>query len=362
MLSQWNRLTVQDGVICRVVQDSQTNETITQIWVPQQRTSVLLENYHDKTGHQGVERTLSLLRRHFYWVGMEGTLRDFIQACPRCIFRKARPESKAPLVPFTAQTPLNVVAMDFLSLGRPADRYQNILVITDLFTKSAWAVPTVDQSALTTARVLWNCVIQPFGCPEVFHSDQGANFESNLVKELWALYGCRKSRTSVYHPQGNGVCERFNQTLLDLLGTLEREQQSRWVEHLPSLVHAYNNTMHSTTGYAPMYLMFGRHACLPLDLALGVPRQDGANSVQEWVSTHHERLTYAYGKASENSSKAAAKNKRLYDRTARDSPLLSGERVLVWDNRRRAKGKLGDRWESQPYVIVRQLSRGARCM
>ncbi|KAL7862813.1 hypothetical protein SRHO_G00117970 [Serrasalmus rhombeus] len=200
MLSQWNRLTMQDGVICRVVQDPQTNEAVSQIWVPQHYIITLLEAYHDETGHQGVERTLSLLKRHFYWVGMESSVRDFIRLCPRCTFRMARPESKAPLVPFTAQGPLHIVAMDFLSLGRPADRYQNILVITDLFTKFAWAVPTVDQSALTTARVMWNCVIQPFGCPEVFHSDQGPNFESALVKELCALYGCRKSRTSVHHP------------------------------------------------------------------------------------------------------------------------------------------------------------------
>ncbi|KAL7837443.1 hypothetical protein SRHO_G00271540 [Serrasalmus rhombeus] len=359
MLSQWNRLTMQDGVICHVVQDPQTNEAVSQIWVPQHHIITLLEAYHDETGHQGVERTLSLLKRHFYWVGMESSVRDFIRLCPRCTFRKARPESKAPLVPFTGQGPLHIVAMDFLSLGRPADRYQNILVITDLFTKFAWAVPMVDQSALTTARVMWNCVIQPFGCPEVFHSDQGPNFESALVKELCALYGCRKSRTSVYHPQGNGVCERFNQTLLDLLGTLEHEQQSRWVEYLPSLVQAYNNSVHTITGYAPTYLMFGRHMRLPLDLALGVPRQGEEDGVQEWVKRHHERLTYAYCKVSANSAKAAAKNKRLYDRTARDSlPLLAGERVLVWDNRRRAKGKLGDRWESQPYVIIRQLSTG----
>ena len=75
------------------------------------------------------------------------------------------------MVPIHPEAPLHMVAMDFLTLGRPVDRYQNILVLTDLFTKYAWAVPTTDQTAVTTARVLWKAVIQPFGCPEVLHSE-----------------------------------------------------------------------------------------------------------------------------------------------------------------------------------------------
>lgn len=131
--------------------------------------------------------------------------------------------------------------MDFLTLSHPTDRYQNILVMTDLFTKFAWAIPTADQMATATAHALWNHVIQPFGCPETLHSDQGPNFESKLILELCNLYGCRKSHTTPYHPQGNGGCGRFNQTLLNLLGTLETEKQNRWPEYLPGLVHAYSN-------------------------------------------------------------------------------------------------------------------------
>lgn len=107
---------------------------------------------------------------------------------------------------------MHIVALDFLTLGRPSDRYRNILVMTDLFSKFAWAVPTPDQTAFTTARALWTHVIQPFGCPEVFHSDQGPNFESKLIKELCQIYWCRKGRTTPCHPMGNGACERFNQT------------------------------------------------------------------------------------------------------------------------------------------------------
>lgn len=103
-------------------------------------------------------------------------MKSFIQKCPRCILFKTRKEVRAPLVPIRAKAPLHIVAMDYLKLGRPTDRVQNILVVTDLFTKYAWAIPTLDQTATTTASALWRTVLQPFGCPEILHSDQGPNF------------------------------------------------------------------------------------------------------------------------------------------------------------------------------------------
>uniref|UniRef100_A0A3B5AQU5 Integrase catalytic domain-containing protein n=1 Tax=Stegastes partitus TaxID=144197 RepID=A0A3B5AQU5_9TELE len=283
---------------------------------------------------------------------MEDTITAWLQACPHCVLHKSGPQGKAPLVLLTAKAPMHIVAIDFLTLGRPADRYQNILVMTDLFTKFAWAVPTLDQSALTTARALWSYVIQPFGCPEVLHSDQGTNFESRLIQELCQVYGCRKSRTTPYHPMGNGTCERLNQTVLNLLGTLEVEQHQRWVEYLPGLIQAYNNTVHASTGYAPSFLMFGRHMRTPVDLLVGGMETDPPRCTTDWVAKHQAQLAYAYKRTSDNLHKAGEKNKRLYDRTARDAPLLSGERVLVRDHRRRQAGKLGDRWEKCPYVIV----------
>lgn len=353
LFSQWNRLSLRDGVICRHVQDSRTNELYVQIVVPAAHVHSLWEAFHQHTGHQGLERTLYLLRKNFYWGKMESSVRGWIQTCPRCVLRKSRPEGKAPLVPILPSAPMEILAIDFLTLGRPTDRFQNILVMTDLFTKYAWAVPTADQTAITTARALWSQVIQPFGCPEKIHSDQGANFESDLIYELCQLYGAQKSRTTPYHPQGNGGCERMNQTLLNLLGTLEEDQQTRWADYLPALIQAYNNSIHSSTGYAPTYLMLGRHVRLPVELLMGTVGATKQVSTAEWVARHHEHLTYAYSKTCDNMKKAAEKNKRLYDLTAKDVPFVAGERVLVL-NRRKGNGKLRDKWDHRPYVVLGQ--------
>lgn len=313
LLGQWDRLELQEGVLRRKICDPKLGEEVRQIVVPADQVTALVTAYHDQSGHQGQERTVSLLRRFFYWPGLEASVHGLIQACPRCLLFKTRREARAPMVPIHAKAPLHIMAMDFLTLGRPQDRYQNILVITDLFTKYAWAVPTLDQTANTTATTLWRVVFQTFGCPEFLHSDQGANFESRVIRELCQLYGCTKTHTTSYHPQGNGGCERFNQTLLGLLGTLDQRQQSDWVSALPNLLQAYNNSIHSTMGYAPTYLMFGRHVRMPIDLVLGVAAGREEGNVTEWVGRHHQRLHYAYEQVSRKIQTTGERNKRLYD-------------------------------------------------
>lgn len=97
----------------------------------------------------------------------------------------------------------------------------------------------------------------------------------------------------------------------------------------PLLFASYNNTIHSTADYAPTYLMFGRHGRLPIDLLLGTGQSDGARSTSEWVRQHHQWLHSDYQWVTKHLAVTAAKTKCLYNRTARDCPLLPGERVLV---------------------------------
>lgn len=146
-----------------------------------------------------------------------------IKTCNRCIQRKER---AAPLVNITTSRPLELVCMDYLSLEPDKSNTKNILVLTDHFTKYAVAIPTANQKAKTVAKCLWENFMVHYGIPERLHTDQGPNFESHLIKELCDISGIVKSRTTPYHPRGNPV-ERFNRTLLSMLGTLEPEQKQR---------------------------------------------------------------------------------------------------------------------------------------
>ena len=109
-----------------------------------------------------------------------------------------------------------------------------------------------------------------YGFPKCLHSDQGRDFESRLIKGLCRVANITKTRTTPYHPQGNAQTERFNLTLLAMLGTLEEDKKKAWPEFVAPLVHAYNCTRHASTGYSPHFLMFGQQLRPPIDLALGI--------------------------------------------------------------------------------------------
>ena len=197
------------------------------------------------------------------------------------------------------------------SLERSKGGVENILVITDHFSRYAQAIPTRNQTAKTTVRVLFDNFIVHFGFPARIHSDQGQNFESNLIKELCQIARVEKSRTTPYHPMGNGQVERFNQTLLKMLGS----QKSDWKTHIPTLVHAYNAMFHDSTGFSLYFLMFGRHPMLAVDAFLGLtPDALSSTSKTEYVRKLKERLDFTYNKAAEEAKRSAAVHKHALTR------------------------------------------------
>ncbi|XP_051802171.1 uncharacterized protein LOC127533369 [Acanthochromis polyacanthus] len=303
-------------------------------------------------GHMGIECTLDLVRTRFYWPKMAMDVEQKIKSCGRCVRRKALPERAAPLVSIKTSRPLELLCMDFLSLEPDSSNTRNILVLTDHFTKFTVAIPTPNQKAKTVAKCLWENFITYYGIPERIHTDQGQDFESKLIKELCDFAGIVKSRTTPYHPRGNPV-ERFNRTLLSMLGTLETKQKTRWKEHVKPLVHAYNCTRNEVTGYTPYELMFGRTPRLPVDLVFDLPlRETKQTSHSQYVKSLKTRLEESFKVASSNAAKSADRNKSRFDSRVIPSALEPGDRVLVRNVRLRGKHKLSDKWEEQVYVVV----------
>lgn len=144
--------------------------------------------------------------------------------------------------------------------------------MTDVFSKYTLAVATCDQRASAVAQVLVNEWFSKFGVPAHIHLDQGWNFESSLIQQLWDwlwLIGMRKSHTTPYHPAGNGQCERFSRTLRNLMRTLPVSRKRDWNSCLPQLLYLYNMTPHQATAESPFFLMFGQEPRLPVDFLLG---------------------------------------------------------------------------------------------
>ena len=111
------------------------------------------------------------------------------------------------------------------------------------------------------------------GCLRKSCQIKGCNFEIQLVADLCKLMGMQKIQTSPYHPQTDGQYERFNSTLINMLGMLPQEKRSEWKNHIGTLVHAYNCIRNSATGFSPYYLMYRRQPHLPVDVTLGLAPQ-----------------------------------------------------------------------------------------
>ena len=352
LLREWKYIQEEHGVLYRTVQ--QGNRKVKQLILPRSLVGKVLKSVHDDLGHQAVEKTTLLTRSRCFWPGMSAAIADYCQKCERCTLAKAGKHLNPTMGSLTAKRPLEVLAMDFTVLERSSSGMENVLVLTDVFTKFTQTVTTKDQKAVTVAKALVKEWFVRFGAPKRIHSDQGRNFEGNVVEELCKIYGIVKSRTAPYHPQGNGQCERYNRTMHDRLRTLDAGRKKKWPEYLPELVHAYNCTPHSTTGYSPYYLFFGREPNLPVDFALGL-QNESAEAKEEWLTEHHERLEEAFRLASERTEKEALRRQNLNNAKADRTDLPIGARVFL-RNRVKGRNKVQDAWSPTPFKVVKRIN------
>ena len=350
LLRQWDRITREQGLMYRIVQDPKLGE-LKQLLLPATLKDKVITSLHDDMGHQGSERSLQLIRERCYWPRMYSDVESWIKNCERCTLAKVpNPRIRPPMGNLMATKPLEILAVDFTVLEPATDGRENVLVMTDVFTKFTYAIPTRDQRATTTAKVLVKEWFFRYGIPLRIHSDQGRNFESEVIAELCRLYGIKKSRTTPFHPQGNAQCERFNRTMHDLLRTLPPPKKRKWPEHLPELLYVYNATPHSSTMYSPHYLMFGREARLPIDLLLGQD-EDIDDSPSDWLAAHQTRLRDAYQRAGEYLHLQAKKRQEHHSETEYDIPIQEGQLVYL-RNHVRGRNKIQDAWNSTPYKVV----------
>ena len=353
MKKQFSHLFVQRGVLYRKV--CETEEETHQLVLPECYKEEVLRGLHDHVGHPGVERTVRLLRERFYWPGMYTDAETWVKGCDRCLRRKNKQQQREPLVSVTTSAPLELVCMDYLTL-EPSKGVGNVLIITDHFTKYALAIPTRNQTARTTAEAFFDNCVAHYGIPERLHTDQGANFESELIKELCRIMNMNKSHTTPYHPQGNAGPERFNRTLLDMLGTLENEKKHRWKDYVKTLVYSYNCTPHEATKLSPFELMFGRKPRLPIDAAFeSVQQETNQNrTTLEYVKDLQDRIATTRKIVEQRVEKSKGKQRKYYDRKARPVHISVGDKVLGRKTAFDGKHEIADRFEENEYTVVDQ--------
>jgi transposase InsO family protein len=236
--------------------------------IPKTMVAEILHAFHDDifAGHLGLKRTYAKIKQRYFWHNMYADIKLHCDTCVSCHTRKSPHETpKAPLVSIPVGGPFDRVATDImgpLPLTEAGNKY--IIVFTDYLTKFCMTSPLRDVTAESTARVFLSEVILRHGAPVELLSDQGKNFTSKLIDEVCKLCDTRKSNTSPYHPQTDGLVERFNKTLATMISMYVNKKQNDWDIFLPFVTFAYNTCKHESTKYTPFFLMYGREPRLPI--------------------------------------------------------------------------------------------------
>uniref|UniRef100_A0A3Q3K986 Integrase catalytic domain-containing protein n=1 Tax=Monopterus albus TaxID=43700 RepID=A0A3Q3K986_MONAL len=214
------------------------------------------------------------------------------------------------------------VAMDILELPVTSKGNRYVLVVQDYFTKFVNLYPLHSHSQIThqSAQTFAHCLLEDYvllhGVPETVHSDQGQQFESEVVQTLCRLLNIKKTRTTAYHPQSDGMVERFNRTLIDQLAKTLLTYGGEWDDYVKHVAFTYNTTTHSCTRFTPFFLTHGREAQVPSDVLLPTRALDT------------QSLSVAFSGARMHSEMAHDRQKLYHDEASRHQPYELG--AMVW--------------------------------
>ena len=355
-VKEWPNLSVgKDGILrCSSVENSGSGQII----VPRSLTSRVLQMLQDDLGHFGIAKTSSRVKERFFWPHMTLDIEEWCQNCLPCQRRKNPvPARRAPLQPIISSRPGELVTMDIVEYPLSSRCYRYCLVVVDHFTKWLELFPLRDQKSETIARKVFDCWIPQHGAPEQIHHDQGKNLTADMIQEICSFFEIWNTQTTPFHPQSDGASERSIGTVNSMLAKIVTEDQRNWDLYIPSTCLAYNTSVHSSTGFTPSFLRFGRELRLPSDLLQPDSRLPSQEFHSDYATELKSRLMQAFQTASETLKVSNRTQKAYYDRWARANAYQVGDRVL-WLDKKSRRGrcmKLNRPWTG-PWIVIKRLS------
>jgi len=311
---------------------------------------VLFMFHNDPTAaHFAVDAMFEKLRDRYYWPQMYEDIRSYVHACDPCQ-RRGKFKKNQTLHPIPVNSPFYQIGIDFvgpLPLTEQGNKY--IIVAMDYLTKWPEAKPVPAATAEQVAKFLYDDIIGRHGCPTKILSDQGTHFKNNMIAHLTKKFQIKQTFSTPYHPQTNGLVERFNRTLCESLSKLANDHKTDWDKYIAPVLFAYRTTKHNTTKFTPFYLVYGREAKLPMD-SLELERE---HNLLTRVHNLVEDLPRGRVCAKEQIEIGQIKQKELYDKRIKKEQHFSiGQKVLYYkaaqDNQH--TGKLLPKWKG-PYFI-----------
>lgn len=240
-------------------------------------------------------------------------------------------------------------------LVKSARGHEYILVVCDYATRYPEAFPLRTITAPAVLRAL----VQMFsrvGIPDEILTDQGTNFTSRLLQLFHKQLGITAMKTTPYHPQTDGLVERFNQTLKRMLQKFVSDTGREWDQWLPFLLFAYREVPQASTGFSPFELLYGWEVQGPLDLLrktwTATETKSTEQGIVQYVLQMRDQLSKYREEAEDNLREAQRKQKTWYDQQARQRNFQPGQKVLLLLPS--SSSKLLAKWQG-PYTITRRM-------
>lgn len=300
--------------------------------IPEKWRLLIISRCHDalEAGHLGRERTLWQVKSRFYWPTLYREVKNYVLTCDIC--QKNRPRSIAPQGQLHSIPPGDIfdhVGIDIVGPLHKTNRNNSyIIVLTDYGSRYAEAQPLSDITSLTIINFLLERLFLRYGCPSEISSDRGVQFVSKITEELFKIMCCKHKITAAYHPEANGLTERFNKTLISIIRKFVDTNQSNWDLLVPFAVWAYNTTPQRVTQESPYKLVFGRDPVLLLDQMFEGMRLNNKsyfNSMKEMIESVRDA-------ARERIVEQQARDKTRFDARHKIVEFEEGDQVLIKRN------------------------------
>ena len=350
----------KDDILYRVFcRDGKENR---QVVVPETYRTEVLRLAHDvpMSGHLGVTKTKQRIWNDFVWPGICGDVRRYCASCDKC--QRASPRGSTQRVPLgkmpIIDTPFDRVAVDLIGPIVPSSErgHKYIITIVDYATRYVEAKPLRSATSEEVAEALLE-MWSRLGVPREVLTDRGSQFVGELATEVNRLLSIKGLSTSPWHPQGNGLVEKYNGTIKSMLRHLCQEQPREWDRFLPALLFAIREVPQESLKFSPFELLFGRTVRGPMQILKELwtkeEHSDETRTTFQYVVDLRNRIEGTCEMARENLARASKKQAKYFNKKAKSRKFNVGDKVLVLLPFKR--NKLQMTWRG-PHVITDKLN------
>lgn len=289
---------------------------------------MILDLYHKSLlgGHVGRDKMSNTIKKFYKWENMEQTIRDYVKKCAVCEKTKTTVNTKVPMqISSLGEILFDHVFIDYVGpIPQSENGHKYIFTAICDLTKFLVAVPTNDCTALTAAECLIEHIFCRYNFPSRLISDNATSFLSQIIKEVTRIFAIKKVNTTPYHPQAN-IVERVHRTLNAYLRAFTEKNKDQWCELLKFATFAYNNTVHTTTGYTPHELAHGFQIQIPT----GLTKQKVTYNYENYADNVRNNIAKALELAKEHLLNKKIRNKQNYDSNTINIDLKIDDLVLV---------------------------------